>query len=94
MNEEKSPRLWTAEQKLQIVIACESMNEEQISAHCRDHGIYPHHIKQWKAEILKSMSTSGKSANPAQVKQLREENKSLRKELRRTEGVLCRAEGI
>ena len=36
MNEEKSPRLWTAEQKLEIVMACESMDKEQISAHCRE----------------------------------------------------------
>ena len=49
MNEEKSPRLWTAEQKLEIVMACESMDKEQISAHCREHGVYPHHVKQWKA---------------------------------------------
>ena len=41
MNEEKSPRLWTAEQKLEIVIACESMDEEQISAYCRERGVYP-----------------------------------------------------
>ncbi len=32
MNEEKSPQSWTAEQKLQIVIACESMDEGQAKA--------------------------------------------------------------
>ena len=94
MNEEKSPRSWTAEQKLEIVIACESMDKEQVSAHCREHGIYPHHVKQWKAEILKAMSVPGKSANPAQVKQLREENKSLRKELRRKEKALAEAAAL
>ena len=94
MNEEKSPRLWTAQQKLEIVMACESMDKEQISAHCREHGVYPHHVKQWKAEILKLMSTSGKSPNSAQVKQLREENKSLRKELRRKEKALAEAAAL
>ncbi len=94
MNEEKSPQLWTVEQRLKIVIACESMDEEQISAYCREHGICPHHVKQWKAEILKAMSVLGKSANPAQVKQLREENKSLRKELRRKEKALAEAAAL
>ena len=94
MNEEKSPRLWTAEQKLEIVMACESMDKEQISAHCRERGVYPHHVKQWKAEILKSMSTSGKSPSPARLKQLTEENKSLRKELRRKEKALAEAAAL
>ena len=94
MNEEKSPQLWTAEQKLEIVMACESMDKEQISAHCRERGVYPHHVKQWKAEILKSMSASGKSPSPARLKQLTEENKSLRKELRRKEKALAEAAAL
>ena len=94
MNEEKSPQSWTAEQKLEIVMACESMDKEQISAHCRERGVYPHHVKQWKAEILKSMSTSGKSPSPARLKQLTEENKSLRKELRRKEKALAEAAAL
>ena len=94
MNEEKSPRLWTAEQKLEIVMACESMDKEQISAHCREHGVYPHHVKQSKAEFLKLMTTPPRAANPAQVKQLREENKSLRKELRRKEKALAEAAAL
>ena len=89
MSKEKTPQSWTPEQKLEIVIACESMDEGQISAHCREHGVYPHHVKQWKTEILKLMSTSPGTANPAQLKQLREENKSLRKELGRKEKALA-----
>ncbi len=94
MNEEKSPRLWTAEQKLEIVMACESMDKEQISAHCRERGVYSHHVKQWKAEILKLMSASRSTANPPQLKQLREENKSLKKELRRKEKALAEAAAL
>ncbi len=94
MNEEKSPQSWTAEQKLQIVIACESMDEGQANAHCREHGIYPHHVKQWRAEFLKLMTTPPKAANPARVKQLREENKSLKKELRRKEKALAEAAAL
>ena len=94
MNEEKPPRLWTAEQKLEIVIACESMDKEQVSTHCREHGIYPHHVRQWRAEFLKLMTTQPKTANPARVKQLREENKFLKKELCRKEKALAEAEEI
>ena len=94
MSREKTPRQWTAEEKLEIIIACESMDTEQISAHCREQGVYPHHVKQWKAQMLKSMSASARPGNPAQAKQLREENRSLKKELRRKEKALAEAAAL
>ena len=94
MSKEKTPQQWTPEQRLEIITACESMDAEQISAHCREHGVYPHQVKQWKADILKSMSVSPRSANSAQLKQLRKENKSLKKELRRKEKALAEAAAL
>ena len=94
MSKEKTPQQWDPEQKLRIVTACESMDEEQISAHCREHGIYPHHVKQWKADMLKSMSVSRRPANSAQLKQLQKENKSLKKELHRKEKALAEAAAL
>lgn len=94
MTKEKTPGQWTPEEKLQAVIACESLDEEQLSAWCRENGIYPHHVKRWKAELLKSMSTSRGAGSPPQVKQLREENKSLKKELRRKEKALAEAAAL
>ena len=94
MAKEKTPGQWTNEQKLKAVIDCESLDQEQLSAWCRENGIYPHHVKGWKAEFVDSMSTSRAAANPAQVKQLREENKSLKKELRRKEKALAEAAAL
>ena len=89
MNEEKSPQSWTAEQKLQVVIACESMDEAQLSAHYREHGVYLHHVKQWKA-----MSAPRGPGSSIQVKQLREENKSPKKQFCRKEKALAEAAAL
>lgn len=94
MTKEKTPRQWTAQQKLEIAIACESMDEEQISAHCREKGVYPHHVKQWRDEMLKSVSAPRKTSDPAQTKKLLEENMSLKKELRRKEKALAEAAAL
>lgn len=93
MTKEKTPRQWTPEEKLQAVIACESMNTEQVSAWCREKGVFPHHIKQWRAEFTEN-SPKPASENKARLRQLKEENKSLKKELQRKEKALAEAAAL
>ncbi len=93
MTKEKTPRQWTPEQKLQAVIACGSMDEEQASAWCRERGIFPHHVELWKKEFARS-SPKPASENKARIKQLTDENKSLRKQLRRKEKALAEAAAL
>ena len=52
MAKEKRPRDWGAEERLNMVIACGSLSDEDISQLCREKGIYPHHINQWRPWIL------------------------------------------
>ena len=75
MSKEKTPRQWTPEQKLQAVIDCESMDQSQVSAYCREKGIFPHHVELWKKEFTES-SPKPAPQSKAKIKQLTEENKS------------------
>ena len=59
MSKEKSPQNWTQTQRLEAILHCHGMSEEKMSAYCREHGIYAHHIKEWKAELLKVSESSG-----------------------------------
>ena len=93
MTKEKTPQQWTPEQKLQAVIACGSMEEEQASAWCRERGIFPHHVELWKKEFARS-SPKPASENKARIKQLTDENKSLKKQLRRKEKALAEAAAL
>lgn len=93
MTKEKTPHQWTPEQKLQAVIACESMDEEQTSSWCRENGIFPHHVKAWRKEFTQDPSKSS-SSGKATIKQLSLENKSLKKQLRRKEKALAEAAAL
>ncbi len=93
MTKEKTPRQWSPEQKFQAVIACESMDEEQVSAWCRERGIFPHHVELWRKKFTQS-SPNPASENKARLRQLTEENKSLKKELRRKEKALAEAAAL
>lgn len=85
MSKEKRPQDWSLEEKLNLIIACGSLDDEAINALCREQGIYPHHIKQWKQDFI-----GGAKANtPSEAKSLKLENKVLKKELDRKDKALA-----
>lgn len=94
MAKEKRPIDWSPEEKLNLVAACASLDEEATSALCREHGIYPHHINQWKQEFVSETTTNNQSKTHSEVKNLKLENKALKKELRRKEKALAEAAAL
>ncbi len=84
---EKSPQSWTTEQRLEAISYCYQLTDEQISVYCRKSGIYPHHIKQWKSEIV-SKNQDNKDNGKQELKRLKLENQRLQKELNRKDKAL------
>ena len=89
MTKEKRPQDWNLEERLNMVIACGSLNEKAISELCRGHGLYPHHVKQWKLDIISNQTLNTKAKAQSEVKSLRSENKALQKELNRKDKALA-----
>ena len=89
MTKEKRPQDWNLEDRLNIVIQCASLDEEAISELCREKGIYPHHIQQWKLEFVTGSAANNQSTSSSQLKGLKSENKGLRKELHRKDKALA-----
>jgi transposase-like protein len=87
MSKEKSPQNWTKTQRFEAIIDCHGMSDDQVSAYCREHGIYPHHVKEWKSEFL-SENQASESASRQDQKKLKQENKRLQKELNRKDRAL------
>ncbi len=79
---EKSPQDWNKAQRLEAIMHCHSMNDEQISSYCRENGIYPHHLKAWKTEFI-SDNQGTEAVSRREQKKLKQENKRLQKELNR-----------
>lgn len=87
MSKEQSPQDWSKTQRLEAIMHCHGMSDEQVSSYCRENGIYPHHIKEWKTEFL-SDHQGAESLSRQEQKKLRQENKRLQKELNRKDRAL------
>ncbi|WP_192574321.1 hypothetical protein [Oligella urethralis] len=48
----------SAETKLATVIDTTSLSEIELSAYCREKGLYPEQLKRWKSESLLSFDQS------------------------------------
>lgn len=83
-----------AAQKLDLVIACDGLDDEALGAHCRRHGVYPHQVVQWKSEFAGGAIQTRGEERSAETKPLKQEVKALKKELRRKEKALAEAAAL
>lgn len=89
MTQDKRPQDWTPEERLNLVVACASLNGEKLNEYCREQGVYPHHVEQWKLDFVSGRSPKGKVVSPSEMKMLKQENKTLKKELNRKDKALA-----
>lgn len=83
------------EEKLQIVIETLQLNEAELSAYCRERGLYPNQVKQWKQACLQGVEQTRKHQAPAQkTAEIAKENKRLQRELKRKEKALTEAAAL
>nr|WP_319393414.1 transposase [uncultured Desulfobacter sp.] len=86
---EKRPKDWTAEERISALITTGAMSPEEQSAWCRQHGIFSHHLQQWKQDAVTSMTTSPRKGPSETEKQLQKELSALKKDLIRKEKALA-----
>ncbi len=88
-NKEKRPQDWNGEERLKLIIASDGLSEEDTSELCRTRGIFPHHIKEWKQQIIAGTGLSGETKKQVSIKNLRHEIKELNKDLNRKNKALA-----
>ncbi len=93
-NREKRPQDWSAEERFAALLETSQLEEEERSAWCRRHGLHSHHLAQWKAAAMAGTSAHKASALQGESRQLREENKRLKKDLRRKEKALAETSAL
>ena len=91
MTAEKRPQDWSFEERLSAIIDCGHLDEAAINEYCRNKGLYPHHIQQWKKSF--ATAPSNKAVN-SDSKQLKQEIKQLQKELNRKNKALAEAAAL
>jgi transposase-like protein len=89
MAKDKRPQDWSLEDRFNMVLKCHSLDEQAVSSLCREQGIYPHHIKQWRLEFINGSAEGSTTKNTSQMKVLKSEVKTLQKELNRKDKALA-----
>ena len=89
MAQDKRPQDWSLEERLNMVVASGSLSGDKLSGYCREQGIYPHHVKQWKLDFVSGSSPKEKVVSPSQMKILKQENKTLKREINRKDKALA-----
>ena len=83
-------RAWTAGARLEAVITTASMSESDKSAWCREHGVYPNELDQWRASCTTALSEPQEvRASPQSTRQDRKRIKELEHDLRRKNAALA-----
>ena len=83
-------RLWTASARLEAVIATAALDEAARGAWCREHGVYPQQLQQWRDNATQALAEPEEvRASPQQTRQDRRRIKELKRELRRKDKALA-----
>jgi hypothetical protein len=77
-------RAWTAAARLEAVIATAAMDEAQQSAWCREQGLFPADLQQWRQSATEALSQPEEArASPQETRDDRRRIKELERDLRR-----------
>ena len=88
------PQNWSSVDKLNAVIITASMNEEEVGAYCRQHGIYSKHLIEWKQAMMEGLKPSINKEQRVENFKLKSEIKSLQSDLTRKEKALAETSAL
>lgn len=91
---ERRPEDWPLSDRLNMIIQCNGLNEDELSECCRTEGIYPHHIGQWQLDFSTGVAKGEKMDTQTEIRTLKSKNKALQKELNRKEKALAEAAAL
>ena len=72
----KNADKWSSQDKFTVVLETANLSEIEFSEYCREKGIYPEQVKEWRDACINA-NDSTKEANSKSSKELREERKKI-----------------
>ena len=86
----RRPNDWSLAERLEILMESHGLDEEALNAFCREKGIFRHHLEQWQA----AFAAGGAEDTRAELRELKDTNKALTRELNRKEKALAEAAAL
>jgi transposase-like protein len=88
-------RAWTAAARFEAVLATAAMDEASKSAWCRENGVFPQELEQWRQAATQALAEPEDArASHRETKADRRRIKELERELRRKEKALAEAAAL
>ncbi len=87
----KNPEKWSSANKFAVVVEIASLNEAEASKYCRERGLYPEQVDQWRQACESANATQAKLDKSERSRREvdQERIKLLERELRRKECALA-----
>lgn len=89
----RRPGEWSAAERFQALLETHAMDEVSRNGWCREHGVYPQQLQAWRLEIEQG-ETAPAAAARRELRELKEANKQLERELKRKEKALAEAAAL
>ena len=96
---EKDPEGWTAADKFTVVLASAGFNATELSAYCRERGLFPEQVDSWRqtaqdANANAVLTMAEQRDLEKRHQQDQKEIKQLKQDLRRKEKALAEAAAL
>ena len=79
----------SSEDKFAIVLETATMNEHELSAYCREKGLYPQQIRDWKKQCQQANEAGAGKVDKRELQKQGKQIKGLEKELQQKEKALA-----
>lgn len=84
-DKERRAHEWRREEQLEALIDTRGLTEEELHAWCRERGIFPHHLEEWRSAFCADDAAPSKKSTAAANKEIAK----LQKDLKRKEKALA-----
>jgi transposase-like protein len=90
----KRPEDWSLEERLMALQESHGLVDEALSGWCRERGLFAHHLVQWRADFCTVGVTGSRRESAQEVRDLKQANVQLQRELNRKEKALAEAAAL
>lgn len=96
MPNNQSPSRWDKQTKFTVVLETSSLNEQELSSYCREKGLFPSQVLEWRDACLNGIETPVADPKAARVemRELKKSQKALEREIRRKDKALAEAAAL
>ena len=90
----KRPEDWSLEERLLALQESHGLVDEALNAWCRERGLFAHHLAQWRVDFCAVLGAGSRRENAQEVRDLKQANVQLQRELTRKEKALAEAAAL